>query len=63
MKTTRPFYLILSLLIAIPGFGNNVEDANKLDESFLHASAKDDIAEVESLLSNGVNVNAKDKFG
>ena len=63
MKTTGLCCLVLSLLIVIPGFGNNAEDANKLDESLLHATIGGAIDQAEILLAQGADINVTDGRG
>jgi ankyrin repeat protein len=63
MRLMRSCCLAIWLVIAISGLGSEIADRNKLDESLLKATADGAIDPIKMLLSNGANVNAKDKFG
>ncbi|UCF17740.1 MAG: ankyrin repeat domain-containing protein, partial [Phycisphaerales bacterium] len=56
MKILILLCLVLSLMLFAPGFGNEAEQAEELDESLLQAAANGDIAQVKSLLSKGADI-------
>jgi len=63
MPPTELYCLLLLLAFAASGFQTEQREVRESNQSLLKAAAEGSIGQVESLLSRGASVNAKDGFG